>query len=188
MHLPFLKLMFGRDDAGAQEFDTGIEFVEMYAKSHQECEFILCITADYILRSSVRYCNQTGPLLRKWLKHGNIKPNAAQEILEKWERYPVLGFDPNLGATIYEHLFEHEDCRQLFEKWKTDPVLRKQYISVAYCLPIKEEIETYEWAISIGESAAAQESMRTFAPVRQPPNDVHLKARWEQVLLQLEIK
>lgn len=149
---------------------------------------ILVLYIDCLLRMRPDSCVFVGRILREWIACKVMRYEIALEIVANWERYPVLGFDPNLGASFYEHLAGREESLKLFLKWKDDKYLRKRLIEVAYAMPINQELDLYEFALSVGEHDSVKSSIETFIRVRKAPDDPLTRARFSKILEAVSLK
>jgi hypothetical protein len=180
-----VQFMYECSTKGKDQFDWlfyNFEFLKEEAiKLGEHRSRMLCCVAEFLLRASKFWCGNAGIFLHECLLDRLISPEEALNILERWERHPVEGFDPNLGANIYEHLFDHGPMQNAFEKWKNDPILRKQYISSAHALPENEGLDVYEWALHIGEKSSVGSSLEALQ--RDPvPKNTRFKPRWDKIL------
>ena len=165
-----------------REFDSRISDLERFAKARgRDGGIFLAAIYEYLLRSNKDLCSYVGTLLRMSMEDGVIWPEDGLAILESWERHPVVGFDPNLGAGVYEHIIKYPSIGVLFAKWLEDPILRKRYIESAYALPTDAELLVYERSISLGEIDAVCSSLSTFLELRKFPSEGPTKERWENI-------
>jgi len=147
-------------------------------------EVALWVT-DFFLRHSIETCKLAGTFVRDLFEDSLVDSIRLLEVLEKWERAPVTGFDPNLGATVYEHIIQNPQLKNRFGEWKKDKILRQRYIEVAFALPLKEELSVYDWAISIGELEAARSSVVTFLNVKRIPPEQ--ERHWKEIRKALNV-
>jgi len=169
------------DSNGPEIWDV-FRWARIYAKTNTDIGGpCLALILEYLIRTNAKAASVASIELLYALESNLLPIKTVMGILERWEKHPVDTIDPNLGASIYEHLIADERYSKDFNVWRNDSALRKRVIEVGYALAMKEEIELYEWALKLGETEAVAESLSVFGSKRTIKSKSYQK-RWKAVL------